>query len=301
MVSTAEALTAVLPLRVAGARHGSDLDRALRFLFPSFELYWQSADRLKFLVIVPPTDRRVVKRRLASGTAFPVRVLSEDVLCPTLCGSSGWHKQQILKLVAAEVVPSPWYLTLDADVILKRPASLLDLFPGGKPVFKQLAARYHWDWWLASSSILGGHVAFDPTTPMMGVTPEILRRDVAIELVAEIGRRHHTRDPQRFLFDARARGWTEYSLYWLFVLESGLDHLYAWGLPGFYEGIWSQEQAHDPAHLDHLFGPDCKAFFLVLQSNLGLPLDDIQRLVEGRIPLKARHLGTPWWRAMFGR
>ncbi len=283
----ADAMTAVLPLRVAGERQ--ELDRVRRFLLPSFDLLWRQPDQLEFLVIVPPADLLVVKRGLAGATTFPIRILSEDALCPTLAGKSGWHKQQILKLAAAEAVSGPWYLTLDADVILRRPASLQDLFPEGKPVFEQLAARYHWDWWRASSSLLGTSVAFDAATVMMDVTPEILHRDVTMELLAEIGRRNRANDVHTFLFDNRAQGWTEYSLYWLYVLEKGLEHsLYSWNRGRLYEGIWIDEQATDRARVDRLFGPGSMAFFLVLQSNIGLPPDAVERLIDPYIRLRAR-------------
>ncbi len=53
----------------------------------------------------------------------------------------------------------------------------------------------------------------------MGVTPELLRRDAVVNLLGEIERRNAVDSAGRFLFDQGERGWTEYSLYWLYVLE----------------------------------------------------------------------------------
>jgi hypothetical protein len=113
-------LTAVLPLRVDAQRRTSDLDRLERLLLPSFERFWQHPETLELLVIVPPGNLERLEARVGGRGRVTIRVLSDDAVCPTLSGKFGWHKQQILKLAAANVVSTPWYLTLDADVMLRR-------------------------------------------------------------------------------------------------------------------------------------------------------------------------------------
>ena len=282
-------ISAVLPLRLGGAKESSDLDRVERLLLPSFALHWRGPAAVEFLVVVPPEDLHRIRTRLVGASPFQLRVISEDVLCPDLGGERGWHKQQILKLAAARAVSSLWYLTLDADVLLGRPSSVADLIPDGRCRFKQERAQDHWDWWQASRGILRSTVDLDPGDVVMGVTPELLRRDVALELLDEIGRRNGTGAADRFLFDSRSNGWTEYTLYWLYILERGLERqLYDWSPSNLYEGLWFADQAADAEYVRRLFGPASDAVFLVLQSNLGMPLRDMERLVAAHLPLGTR-------------
>lgn len=302
------ALTAVLPLRIDAQRRTSDLDRLERLLLPSFERFWEGPDRLEFLVVVPPADVDVVRARVAVGSVFPIRVLSEDVVCPTLSGHSGWHKQQILKLAAAKIVATTWYLTLDADVMLRRAASPDELVRDGKAVFHPKRAARHWEWWMASRTILHSAVRIDPEMEMMDVTPEILHRDTTLELLVEIGRRNEAVEAEWFLFQRRAVGWTEYSLYCLFVLERQLqDQLYRPSGP-LYEMAWR------PEHLASLTqrggdAPSGGALFFILQSTLEIPVRDVEQLMSGSpkgltaaswhraASLLGRFLALPWRRS----
>jgi hypothetical protein len=116
---------------------------------------------------------------------------------------------------------------------------------------------------------------------MMDVTPEILHRDTTLELLAEIGKRNQAERPEQFLFETRQAGWTEYSLYWLFVLERRLqDKLYRAGGPS-YEMAWQPEHvatlARCPA--DAAGGEASGAPFFVLQSTLEIPLREVVRLM----------------------
>lgn len=277
------ALTAVLPLRVGAQRKTSDLDRFERLLLPSFRRFWQGPDQLEFLLLVPPADVDCVRARIALGGGFPIRVLSEDAVCPSLSGRLGWYKQQILKLAAARIVPTPWYLTLDADVMLRRAVSADELVRDGRAVFHSERAAYHWKWWMASRAILRSPVQLDPETRTMGVTPEVLHRETALELLAEIGRRNGAPEAERFLFENRDAGWSEYTLYWLFVLERQLqDRLYRRDGP-MYEMAWQ------PEHLTALAGrredePSAGPRFFILQSTLELPIDEAERLMGGSPP-----------------
>ncbi len=277
------ALTAVLPLRVGAQKKTSDLDRVEHLLLPSFRRFWRDPDQLQFLVLVPPADVECVTARIGAGGGFRMRVVSEDVVCPSLRGRLGWHKQQILKLGAARIVPTPWYLTLDADVMLRRPVAADELVRNDGAVFHSERAAYHWEWWMASRTILQSPVELDPETRMMGVTPEFLHRDTALELLAEIGRRNGASDTERFLLEKKHLGWTEYTLYWLFVLERRLqDRLYRRDGP-MYEMAWRPEHLAALAERredDPAAGPR----FFILQSTLELPIEAAEQLMRGSTP-----------------
>ncbi|MBK9282726.1 MAG: lipopolysaccharide biosynthesis protein [Sphingobacteriaceae bacterium] len=147
-------LTAVLPIRIDTKSVSSDLDRVRLLLLPSFEKFWIDKETLQFLIIVPPDDKELVEKCCRKVCRFSIRIVTEDELIPDLTDESGWHKQQILKLVAAKIINTRYFITLDSDVVLIKPTSFNDLFSNDKPIFQQEAASKHYDWWLASKKIL---------------------------------------------------------------------------------------------------------------------------------------------------
>jgi Family of unknown function (DUF6492) len=222
-----------------------------------------------------------------------VRVICEDDVCPALEGHSGWYKQQILKLGAAKIVSSQYYLVLDADIILKPPTGLRDLFPSGKPIFEKVPAGVHWKWLVASQEILKSKVELNQESIIMGVTPEFLHRETCLALQQAVACRNNVAEWDRFLFNSRHTGWTEYTLYWLYILEQGLDQqLYDWSAKHMHQGIWLREHSGMllQRHLRRIFAPDSDSFFLVVQSNMDLDLSFVQKRILPHLALSDTHL-----------
>lgn len=194
-------LTAVLPVKIKSWQPSNDLDRLVFLLLPSFERFWINKDSLEFLVITTEQDKKTIVKKLNKKRYnFKITVISENDLCPVLVKKSGWWKQQILKLVSSKIIETDLFITLDADVILRRPILYEDLFCSKKPIYRQENASLHWDWWIGSKSILKSNVSFQPNSIMMGVTPEILYRDICIDLFNEIGLRNNTCEVSEFLY-----------------------------------------------------------------------------------------------------
>jgi hypothetical protein len=275
-------IEAILPLKIHAREGASDLDRFSTLLLPSFDRFFSTKVRLQISLVVPDGDWSAVSGHVQKLRRSDVRVVCEDDVCPNLKGQSGWYKQQILKLAAAKLVSSEYYLVLDADIILKRPTELQDLFPSGRPILQKMKAKTHWDWWVASRKILKSSVDLEQDSIVIGVTPEFLHRETCLALQAVIASRNCTGEWDKFLFESRQIGWTEYSLYWLYVLEQGLDQqLYDWSPMKMYEGIWDQKQTDmlSHSHLQRIFAPDSDSFFLVVQSNMNLNLSFVQRRI----------------------
>ena len=279
-----QSLDIVLPLKV-GARPGSsDLDRFNLLLLPSFDRYFSDMSALRFTLIVPREDMDLVARQVALLASYDVVLLCEDELCPDLrdMPGNGWFRQQILKLAAARLSGSAYYLVLDADVMLKRACSLRDWFPNGRPFLQRGDVQSHWDWWMASRRVLASRVELSERSRVMGVTPQFLHRETCLELHEAIASRNGATSWERFLMGSTDIPWTEYTLYWLYVMERGTAReLYE--DPGFgrplSEGIWKRIQLNRWS-LGRLFRSD--SWFVVIQSNLGLDA----RMVHKRI--------TPW-------
>jgi hypothetical protein len=277
-----QAIEAILPLKIDAREGVSELDRFSTLFLPSLHRFLRSEGCFSLLLIVPAQDLSAVRKRLKKLDRSEVRVICEDDLCPALKGHSGWYKQQILKIAAAKLLSSEYYLVLDADIILKRPTDLDDLFPSGKPILQKEKASTHWNEWMASRQILKSCVDLAPDSIVMDVTPEFLHRETCLALQGAIASRNNTSEWDKFLFESRETGWTEYSLYWLYVLELGLGRqLYDWSPVQMYDGIFNLCEADrlSHSHLQHIFAPDSDSFFLVVQSNMNLKLSLIQERI----------------------
>jgi len=276
-----QSLDIVMPLKVGARPDFSDLDRFNSLLLPSFVRHFGDMSTLNFTLIVPRADMDSVARSEALHAGHNITVLCEDELCPDLRDfpGSGWYRQQVLKLAAARMSGSPYYLVLDADVILKRPCSLRDWFPNGKPYLQRGNVRSHRDWWNASRRLLGSSVKLDGHSRAMGVTPQFLHRETCLQLHQAIASRNEAASWERFLMASTDVSWTEYTLYWLYVTERELEgELYEDPGPGrpLSEGIWTRTQFNYWS-LSRLLRSE--AFFLVVQSNLGLDLHRVRKRV----------------------
>ncbi len=277
-------LDVVLPLKVNGPLGSSDLDRFNLLLLPSFDRFFSDIDALRFTLILPREDMHRVASQLRSNPAYNIVLICEDDLCPDLkeIRGNGWFKQQVLKLAAARLSGSPYYLVLDADVILKRACSLEDWFPNGKPLVQLAKAATHWDWWEASSRILKSNVKLGEYSPVMDVTPQFLHRSSCVALQQAIASRNTAPSWERLLMESIGIPWTEYTLYWLYLMEHDLvRELYDDSDRKISDGIWLHKR-FNWWHLRKAFKSD--AWFLVIQSNLGLD------------PLTVHKRISPWLR-----
>jgi peptidoglycan/xylan/chitin deacetylase (PgdA/CDA1 family) len=277
-------LTVVLPLRAVAGKGGSDLDRFERLLWPSFGAHWRDPDRTRWLIVCPDGDVDIIETRLVRMGATQVEVVSEDLVLPGLRGRQGWFKQQLLKLAASNLVATSHYLTLDADVMLMRPASIEDLMPEGRPRLGTRRASDHLDWWQASGRVLKSPVTIRPEDRVMGVTPAILQTALARRVLPEIARRNAADDAAEWLYERRKEGWTEYTLYWLLALETGVASEWLGDDCTLYKGIFTREDLPRLSRrwIKEEFEHATGAFFLVMQSTLGLGPKRVERLVRDR-------------------
>jgi hypothetical protein len=282
----AERLSLVMPVKERTHHGHSEIERARRILMPSLARFLDPACVDAFWVVAPPDEVRAVVRMVEPWRdAFGIRVVSDDAVAPGAARSSGWIKQQLLKLGIARLVESPRYLVLDSDVLAVRPVGAPDLCPGGRARLGTEPLSTHPEWWRASSRILGLDLAWGDDDPVMGVTPEILDTDVVRALLDHV-ERHARRWPwsrrgwERVLL-AR-RGWTEYSLYWSFLrarFDAGERYALEDG-PLYASCIWRRASDFDAGFVRSLFESP-RAPFSVIQSNIeSLRVDDIARLVS---------------------
>jgi hypothetical protein len=287
-----EKVDAVLPL------HPDNLGRAT-ILFRTLARNFEPLGRL--LVIVP--DHALARMKPAIQNEIAAEVLVDSELVPEVKALNamakwfspgkallarrsfgGWYLQQIIKIAAAKMVSSPFYILLDSDVIVTRKVSAADLFIEGKAICtREKDPETHNDWYEATSKEFG----FPDSGWRYGVTPFLFSKEAVGSLIAFLDqqRKHDWRDfPAGILarlndswrsYLMRKRMWTEVSLYFQFLESRGrLEHYHAPQANGLISSrsIWTEDHLgwlDDPAWHESLphGGP-----FLVVQSRL--PISD---------------------------
>jgi hypothetical protein len=290
-------LDAVLPLR---------FDDYKRFCILHASLKKFIKDIRKLLIIVPDKEVELFRSKIkeANYEIFPeTAVVPEFKLFKNY---PGWKKQQLIKLAAAEIVDTDFYLTLDADIICVGPTSFSDLVINGraycfKHLLKMSPERFK-KWYRDAERVL----KIDHAEYHHDVTPAVLSREGMLLLhkhLAQIKRDKKIGLCKRDLFCCVAHvlakffyripfaewrlyliysgRWTEYCLYYTFLEAFHLFEKYHFLLDHRFSGnsVWTIDEYNfwDPANS---FLGERNFHFSVMQSNTGIDPDEIWQKVR---------------------
>jgi Family of unknown function (DUF6492) len=250
-------LDAVLPLAARDSERAQALFRTLERFFEPLGTLW---------VVVPDAEREQVRSPFGE-------VLADSEVVPELRGSPpaphGWHLQQLIKLAVAERVATPFYLTLDADVLCVRPTRYDDLVRDGRAL-AQVTKPHHPEWNDDAERVL----ALRRSGRQYGVTPAVLSRDGVLALQRHLGGDWRVRL-------LRELPWTEYALYHTFLEATGqwTRHHVSGGDRCIYgNNVWLGSQW--PGWQPKADGRYC---FSVVQSATRVPATAVWRRVEGHV------------------
>ena len=161
-----------------------------------------------------------------------VSLMIDEVFCSMDQRSpiSGWSLQQIIKLAAANIVKTSYYMTLDSDLFFLRTALRNDLFHDQKAIvnvetydvykrlykarFAEVELHRKRRRYKLSASILDYHRCDDLKDTFYGETPVLLHTSTVQYLMAHISERMAT--PWTLALYSTV-GWSEYSLYFQFA------------------------------------------------------------------------------------
>jgi hypothetical protein len=290
-------LDAVLPLKFNDYKRFSILRASLKKFMK---------DLRKLFVIVPDKEVESLRSKIKDNH---YKIIPETAVVPEFKlfkNYPGWNKQQLIKLAAAEIVETDFYLTLDADIICVRPTSFSDLVKDGRAYcFKhglERSAEMFKQWYRDAERVLKiNHAEYHHD-----VTPAVLSREGMLRLhkhLARISRNSRTgfnkRDLLRRgvtvlakfipkmsfadwrLYLLRSGQWTEYSLYYAFLEAFDLFEKYHFLLDSRISGnsVWEIDQydSWDPASS---FLGERTFYFSVIQSNTGINPDEIWEKVR---------------------
>lgn len=220
-----------------------NVERRFVVLIKTFLKYFDINDLGKFLIICPARDinkLELLLRDLTHDNRFIV--IDEKTICPDLDdlpqGLAGWYIQQILKISVAKFINTNFYLTLDSDVICKRHFNTAMLIPSGK-AYTNIETKSDYD------EIYNGHFSdlewevknrrlttsakilnYQRTEPHInnsyGETPVLLHTKSVNKMIGALS----TQYGNWVKALSNKKGWTEYTLYFLYMEKHNILHKY---------------------------------------------------------------------------
>ncbi len=180
----------------------------------------------EFIVICRAVEIEAIENELYQHqTSIPIRLIPEDsILQPQVIRKTkGWYIQQLLKLGVARCIYTESYLVLDSDCFLTKPFAYENLFNHNKFIMNANSWKVHTNWWIESAKILGVPMSRVRISPVMGVSPQILITPYVCQLLDELNRRKNNLAWDEYLCTQK---FTEFTLYWLFLIKIGSTHRY---------------------------------------------------------------------------
>ena len=177
-------------------------------------------------MVVPQADVDAIRNHIADPQ---FQVISETDLIPELRlfrpeRIGGWQLQQLIKLSAARIVSSPFFLTLDADVVCVRHIEYSDLIQDQRAIANVYDSDrdVHGEWYEWSEKVLG----FPRSGRIHGVTPAVLSAEGVRRLFTLFEERLKPNALRAETYLISHRPWTEYTLYYTFLEHTGLFDTY---------------------------------------------------------------------------
>ena len=177
------------------------------------------------------------------------QVINELDFCPELNELKkndkdipGWYIQQIIKLSAAKVFSTSFYLTLDSDILCRKPFDINSLMPEGKAllnietlgvylsIYKLRVVFNEWlikrNRLIRSARLLGYRRKWCYRNQYYGETPVLMHTNSVIDLLSFLSKRHNS----WFHCLTENLGWTEYTLLFQFLeMNDSLNLIYQKG------------------------------------------------------------------------
>jgi hypothetical protein len=258
-----------------------NFDRFIRIGMRTYETFLDVGSLHEFIIVTPAAEQERLSNILRSRwPSWPWRFVAEDKLIDKTI-SSGWGRQQTAKLAVAMLVTTECYLIIDDDTYLTRPFGIKDVKDvEGKVIMNRTLIDFPF-FFLWSSQVLKcdfDKVQFEDyhmaITPEIFITSEV--RGLIKWLVATYG---DNKQWQRYLADHK---YTEYCLYWIWlIMQEKHKKLYATSeSSSSVYGYAVTSEDHDiTVFVPNSFCDNEKHYFSFVQSSIGRPIEDVEKLV----------------------
>lgn len=199
---------------------------------PLYDKFLESEYLESFYIICPVQDIKILSKYTDKYPHIPFKFIKEDyIIHKNISDINGWLKQQIIKIATASIITTEYYLIVDSDMYLNQKLRYEDLFQNSKvkysyEPYQELNNKYYStnsEWWKNSAKIIDYPITdLYKDKYLMGVTPQIFITDKVKELVKYLILRYG-KDWQKIICDMK---FSEYTLYWLFMLKNNYTQLY---------------------------------------------------------------------------
>jgi hypothetical protein len=185
-----------------------------------YEQYLNKNDIFEFIICCPEENIDYVKFKLNKFN-FPFVYFTDSSFCKN---DNSWIKQQIIKLDICNYIKTKYYLILDDDMYLTKKLSIDDFFDKNGNIYYSFESwsddSIHFannTNWLSSSCEWLNYDKFDlkQSTKLMGVTPQLFITRIVHQLLHVLGKN----------WKNEFKG-SEYSLYWIYLLQTLRTHYY---------------------------------------------------------------------------
>ena len=277
--------------------HYNNYERFTRIGLQTLLKYLVWDDVARFIVITPKTEMEDFREKLHIALTSVGRLslfgkfhivaeeeIVSDVVRDIVSGGDPLlvktRTQMLVKLlVANRYVTTQQYLILDDDVVLLRSFGYNDLFANKERTHLKFTPDmvYHDRWWKGSCDVLqlDYGVASKRLHDMqkkrwvINVTPEVISTKYVRKLIKHLEGMYGSFVPQLLLtMDGR---WTEYTLYWLYLMQLGVvKDVYKGSYLRISDGTKSVWYASDDLaqKLREMYNNRGKQYFGVIQSNV---------------------------------
>ena len=296
-------------------RDDNDLERA-GLMLSSFFKFFDEKQLSELIIVTPSRDVELVKSTIYSKfNSQKLRILNENIICPEFLSNPdtsntwpksnmGWYRQQLIKLAICKQVKTPFYMTIDSDVIFTKPFSVQSLFIGEQAVLNTQCAddfRELYREEVAEKEIRIRRERYEEVGGILkipcpdiffkqwyGETPVLLSKQIVQSLVENIEKTWNQPWRQVLL---EQLPWTEYALYFEYAEHTGLlDQYYCGGdrdtLLCLTDSLWQPALDYrNPRSLvdwnvSRAFDAQSPGIAIVIQSYLGYPVDDIREKIN---------------------
>ena len=289
-------ISAILPLKTSG-RHYADNIARCDILFSSLRAFTSPDIFDRFLIVVPHAEVEAARGYAKAWSDFRVEVIDEADHFGVFQEFSqrhqirNWHRQQIIKLYASELIDTEYFLVFDPDCFATQKFDLETLLPGGRALTHMQPRKLEQRFWNASAEVL--RQPADLSGDGIWLTPATLSRTLCRSLHTKL-EEIHGMPWMKVLLQRYAMDWTEYTLYWLNATAQGLAGQFhvAPEPDGMAlhtdESIWfAGRQGENLKRWDAArhFAEDGNGIFAVIQSNTGLSVDEITGKLQPFMPI----------------
>jgi len=196
------AISAVLPLKAYGRRYIDDPGRC-HILLTSLATFAPDDMFEEIFVVVPARERAHAEALRRDWQSLPLVVIDEEEILPAfrdhpLTLNAGWYRQQLIKLCAANLSKTEFFITFDSDVILTKPICVADIVCDGKALLEPGDRAIHTRGFVCPRH--GSHSCYSFAYDLPSIIPTLGR-----SLPASLGRSTFAASPGQFVAEAGAR------------------------------------------------------------------------------------------------